>query len=133
MRHGAHYPRWSPDGTQIAFVSDRADDRDANRTNAVWVQTPATGEIAQVSSEGSNTKPPTWSPDGTMLAWRDMFLAPDASISNAHILVAARNNDGTWGFPRDLLSGRDLSANDSFTGQLAGYVPSEPVWSADGR
>jgi dipeptidyl aminopeptidase/acylaminoacyl peptidase len=124
---------WSPDGTQIAFTCDRADDRNANRTNAVWVMTLATGEIVQVSSEGSNTKPPTWSPDGTMLAWRDMPLVPDASISNAHILVAARNDGGAWSLPRDLLAGHDLSADDSFTGQLTSYAPTEPVWSADGR
>ncbi len=73
---------WSPDGTRIAFVSNRTDDPDANYDTDVWVvesgagtplgddtgRDPMEGLVAVSPGSGSDGSP-RWSPDGTTLAW----------------------------------------------------------------
>src|SRR3989442_12433635 len=57
-------PCWSPDGSEIAFISDRSGNKD------VWVIA-ATGEVAtQITVySGSDTYRPSWSPDGSKIAF----------------------------------------------------------------
>ena len=55
-------PAWSPDGSQLAYVSFE------HKRTAVWVQTLSTGKRHQVAAwKGINTAP-AWSPDGHQLA-----------------------------------------------------------------
>src|SRR5215471_9971588 len=57
-------PAWSPDGSQIAFVSDRAG------APQVFVISPDGGEARQVTElEKGVSGAPAWSPDGTRLAF----------------------------------------------------------------
>jgi TolB protein len=56
-------PSWSPDGTKLAFASDRGDDLD------IHVLDLATGEERQVTADPSDDIEPAWSPDGTKLAF----------------------------------------------------------------
>src|SRR5437763_247684 len=41
-------PAWSPDGTQVAFVSSRTDDRDWADTSSVYVVAPTGGDARQI-------------------------------------------------------------------------------------
>ena len=71
-----HSPQLSPDGKQVAFVSDRDGDSDI-----FVVQT--TGEkLFQITVSPEDESSPRWSPDGKMLAL--LTLSPDGS---RHILV----------------------------------------------
>jgi Tol biopolymer transport system component len=68
-------PRFSPDGSRLAFSSDRA----FNGSYDIWVVDVATGELTQwTHTTGVTTPPapasvdeyePTWSPDGTKIAF----------------------------------------------------------------
>lgn len=79
------FPVWSPDGTQIAFMSDRS-----GRT-----------EIYVAAANGSNVRPltaghpggprgnPTWSPDGTLVAF-------DTALDGKSEIATVSVRDGTW-------------------------------------
>lgn len=58
------HPRWSPDGTRIAFLSDR----DAGR-NAIWILNPNGGEPVELTKEPAPIREFTWSPDGKSIAF----------------------------------------------------------------
>jgi dipeptidyl aminopeptidase/acylaminoacyl peptidase len=56
-------PRWSPDGTKIAFVSNRGDH------SLLGVYDVAARTVSWVSPSVDHDTAPTWSPDGTRLAF----------------------------------------------------------------
>ena len=58
-----NHPRWSPDGTKLAFLSDR----DGGR-NAIWLINPAGGEPEKLTSERGAISDFEWSPDGKTMA-----------------------------------------------------------------
>jgi Tol biopolymer transport system component len=58
-------PRVSPDGTTIAFASDRA----FKGSYDIWTVNVATGALKQITSSDADEFEPTWSPDGTSLAF----------------------------------------------------------------
>nr|WP_263324653.1 S9 family peptidase [Neobacillus sp. Marseille-Q6967] len=56
-------PHWSPDGTELAFVSNRSG------KNQIYLLSIKGGEARQVTSLPSGASNPVWSPDGTKLAF----------------------------------------------------------------
>jgi dipeptidyl aminopeptidase/acylaminoacyl peptidase len=56
-------PAWSPDGTELAFVSDRTDKRQ------IYVINPRAGEAEAVTSLDEGVASLAWSPDGKSLAY----------------------------------------------------------------
>lgn len=61
-------PRWSPDGSRIAFTSDRAGG------DNIWVMNADGSDAKQVTKESFRLmNNPTWSPDGTMIAAKKHF------------------------------------------------------------
>ncbi|MGY8915606.1 MAG: S9 family peptidase, partial [Flavobacteriales bacterium] len=67
-------PVWSPDGTQIAFTSNRSDNPDGNSNTDLWIVDPNNsnkGEsIKQVTTNPNADFNPRWSPDGKQLVYR---------------------------------------------------------------
>src|SRR5271169_716337 len=61
-------PRWSPDGKQIAFLSNRDDQQQ------IYVMRSDGGEAAAVTKGKRSVRSFAWSPDGKQIA----YLAPDA-------------------------------------------------------
>ncbi|RZJ96809.1 MAG: S9 family peptidase, partial [Brevundimonas sp.] len=69
-------PRWSPDGTRIAFVSKRCAEADRHICSDVYVMPAEGGEPTRISThEGGDADPeydaggPEWSPDNRRLVW----------------------------------------------------------------
>ncbi len=62
-------PRWSPDGKQLAFLSNRAEDQ-----QQIFLMAAGGGEGRAVTKGKRSVKAFEWSPDGKQIA----FLAPDA-------------------------------------------------------
>jgi len=82
-------PQWSPDGTRIAFVSNRTGkEYDENRNSDVWViNADGAGQLTKISDHDEADNQPRWSPDGKWIAFtgevheRDhpkIWLAPAA-------------------------------------------------------
>tara|TARA_Y100000780_G_scaffold44375_1_gene36656 strand:- start:1374 stop:3332 length:1959 start_codon:yes stop_codon:yes gene_type:complete len=61
-------PVWSPDGSQIAFMSGRRDDRDFLALSEVYTVAAAGGEPTLMSEGLFSVGALTWSPDGRRLA-----------------------------------------------------------------
>ncbi|MDM5206922.1 S9 family peptidase [Cytobacillus kochii] len=58
-------PRWSPDGSQIAFVSNRN-----HEVNQIFMLSMNGGEAKQLTNEPNGATNPIWSPDGKRIAFQ---------------------------------------------------------------
>ena len=61
-------PAWSPDGSTIAFVSNRSDEPDSNYNTDIWLVRPDVPfqeqEPVRVTSNPGSDYSPVWHPDG---------------------------------------------------------------------
>ena len=111
-------PAWSPDGTQIAFVSKRGNgDLDRNDNTDVWVieAKPGAQPRQVTTSPISDDGPLSWSPDGRQLAYTiGDELKFSAYTQNKLAVIPA-----SGGQPRILADTLDRPIR-------------QPVWSKDG-
>lgn len=78
-------PHWSPDGTRIAFVSNRTGKEfDMDHNSDVWAIAAAGGPLTKISDHVGPDSSPRWSPDGTRIA----FLGAEDEEAPPMIYVA---------------------------------------------
>jgi dipeptidyl aminopeptidase/acylaminoacyl peptidase len=75
-----NHPRWSPDGSRIAFLSDRDGAR-----NAIWIIGPNGGEAEKLTTEKSPISGFEWSPDGKVIAFT-MREPPPAEKEDSRVV-----------------------------------------------
>jgi dipeptidyl aminopeptidase/acylaminoacyl peptidase len=123
-------PRWSPNGREIAFVTNRSAGREWNTVSEIWVVTAVGGdERMLIGGDTARFSSPCWSPDGTHLAL----------VGNWDAEAGGAVNDDLWlihaggGKPRNLSESFDRSIGDSAMSDV--FTPSRatPVWTSDGQ
>ena len=82
-------PRWSPDGTRIAFVSGSAE---GSEIYVYWVET---GQIARLTQLERSPGGIAWSPDGSQIAFT--MLVPEARPVFA--AMPAKPSGAEWADP----------------------------------
>ena len=138
-------PTWSPDGSRIAFVSDRKGARD------LYVK-PASGRGAEVLllSSASQKAVEGWSPDGKFLIFNDAISAimgigvegggkPFPVVAGPGFCdQGAISPDGKWIAYRSMNAGHVEIYLQSFPAggarwQISTNGGSEPAWRRDGK
>ncbi|HEV8409822.1 MAG TPA: amidohydrolase family protein [Gemmatimonadaceae bacterium] len=99
-------PAWSPDGSQLAWASDRAGGR-----MDIWVRDMKTGAEHRVTQLPNAAMAPAWSPDGKRIAYIDV----NAIWRHSDIEIV------------DLADGKTTTLEEGI------FAPGIPTWSSDGK
>jgi dipeptidyl aminopeptidase/acylaminoacyl peptidase len=79
-------PTWSPDGSQVAFLSNHTEDPDKNdNTDIFTIDTKTNALVKQITTWTGRDYAPVWSPDGKQLAYlrttsSDNYIMYDQSV-----------------------------------------------------
>ena len=84
---------WSPDGTRVAFASNRTEEPDANANSDIWVvsadlQEP-TDSPARVTTNPGSDGSPAWSPDGRRITYTTGIRPDLIWYATTHLAVVA--------------------------------------------
>lgn len=86
-------PRWSPDGSRIAFVSNRTDDADSNYNTDIWIvsadNTDRGKHLLQVTTNPGPDTSPAWSPDGRTIAHTSAVDVEAMLYATDHLAVSS--------------------------------------------
>ena len=132
-------PRWSPDGAQLAFLSDRA-----GKERQLYVMAVRGGEPRQLTSFSGDAGAASWSPDGTKIVFSArVWIEPrpeDASARERweqrprHVTKAQYKTDGqgytfdgrSHLFIVEVATGETMQLTDG------DFEDAAPSWSPDG-
>lgn len=99
-----HAPAWSPDGTKIAFVSER------DNNSEIYVMDADGSNQVRLTQNDVYDSSPSWSPDGKHIAFESFEGDSDSEI---YVMDSDGNNP------------HPLTSNDDYD--------SSPAWSPDGQ
>lgn len=111
-------PKWSPDGMQIAFVSNRTADPDRNGNTDIWViEARPNAVMKQVTTWTGRDSGPEWSPDGKQLAYVRSTSSENYFMYDQSVLCVISKDGGE---PKLLSLALDRPV-------------SSPLWTNDGK
>jgi dipeptidyl aminopeptidase/acylaminoacyl peptidase len=133
-------PRWSPDGSRLAFVSER----EAKKKGQLYVMPARGGEPTRLTDLRHGVSAPQWSPDGTRLAfvsrvggWQEPESEEEKAKSRPpRIITTLKYRFNGEGFTYDrrahvfVVSAAGGEPRQLTEGE---YDHGDPVWSPDGR
>jgi eukaryotic-like serine/threonine-protein kinase len=142
------WPLWSPDGSRIAYASNRQ-----GSTNVFWKPADGSGAEEQFTSTEFTNYPQSWSPDGTTLAVTDVSGARNTSVvmhpvdrtrapwpyhAGQRSHLGAFSPDGRWYAYTSDETGQDHVYAMPYPGpgaaiQITTAGGSEPAWAKSGR
>ena len=119
-------PAWSPDGTQIAFVSARHEERDFNAISDIFLMPASGGEPRRLTSGRGPCSSPSWSPDGRQIAYAGNE-SPEGEFGARNLAIYVIGTQG--GEPHRVTTDFDRSV-----ATVAPPMSNIPlVWTAAGR
>ena len=138
------WPSWSPDGSQIAFMSKRSGNPD------IFVMDADGSNLRQLTEHPANDIWPEWSPDGTRIAFpsrRDgnfeiYVMNPDGTDQERLTHTPGHEDFPTWSpdgtrilFTRSEIGEGTYVMNADGSGEkkLLDFIVLEPDWSPDGN
>lgn len=148
------FPRWSPDGSTIAFLSNRpatvpsenaTGKQDTKAASQIWLIAPDGGEARQLTSHPNGATRITWSPDGRKIAFTaaddvdpdDQFTAPVTVGGHADEVIV--HDIRYRGDGKGLLTqythlwAIDIATREAVQLTDADANDAAPEWSPDGR
>ncbi|MGH7397607.1 MAG: S9 family peptidase [Candidatus Rokuibacteriota bacterium] len=133
-------PRWSPDGSRLAFISER----EAGKKGQLHVMPAAGGESVRLTDLRHGVSAPEWSPDGTRLAFVARVGGPPEPASEEdkrkskppRVITTMKYRFNGEGFiydrrPQIFVVAADGGAPSQLT--EGDYEHADPAWSPDGR
>ncbi len=129
----ANMPRWSPDGSQIAFMGQTP-----GKPWQVYLVSTEGGAVERPMPEERDQADPTWSPDGSSLAFGGQAVAEtDAPRVNAVRVLDVRTrsvsilpgSEGLWS-PRWSPTGRHIAAMSNDGNTLFLFDTGARAWTA---
>lgn len=88
-------PKWSPDGTQIAFESNRTEDPDRNSNADIWViDAKPNATMKQITTWTGRDYSPEWSPDGKQIAYLRTTSSENYIMYDQSILCVVSKDGG---------------------------------------
>jgi dipeptidyl aminopeptidase/acylaminoacyl peptidase len=86
---------WNPDGSRVAFVSNRTDNPDGNSNSDIWVvaadNTDKGETLLQVTTNPGSDGSPAWSPDGQSIAYVTVTQPELIWYATNHLAVVSLN------------------------------------------
>ena len=112
------YPKWSPDGKQIAFVSNRDGGKD---TAKIYVMDTSGNNLRPLTNDAKliSITSPNWSPDGNEIVFVSWVIGKGAKGKGKRSGIFIINRDGK--------NIREITKDSKLTSVES------PSWSADGK
>jgi dipeptidyl aminopeptidase/acylaminoacyl peptidase len=123
-------PAPSPDGSHVAFTSNRSADRDRNTVSDIWVVPLAGGAPRRITTEEGQYTNASWSPDGSWITCLGTADAVGAGARNTRVWrFALAGGEGV-----DLLRDWDRTTGSRVMTDARGEAAVlAPAWTGDGR
>ena len=133
--HSEHHARWSPDGQQLAFLSDR---KNPDEGDQVWLLDMRGGEARKITAVPDGVSGFAWSPDGKrMVLVADVAAERDPEDKPKPIVVDRlyfkEDVTGYLGTTRSHLFLLDVAAGTVEQLTAGDYDELQPSWAPDGR
>lgn len=117
-------PRWSPDGSTIAFVGNRRDDRKVLNARTILAVPATGGEVRAMAPDDAVFGSPVWSPDGRRIAF----------IGHLDARTGGARNDTLWtvavdgGAAVEHTAAWDRSIGDYGMSDIHAVSEARPAW-----
>lgn len=122
-------PVWSPNGREIAFVTNRTETRHINSASEIWTVNVESGaEHRVLGGNDAKFSSPSWSPDGSAIAAIGHWEAAAGNAPDSRVWVVRLPH----GEPVNITPDFDRSATDTAMSDVFQSSTVRPIWSPSG-